>query len=80
MMSSIDTIQRRAPSQRVTIGQLAKKAGKLMRVWFRAYTTRRQLHELTASELEDLNLTREAALNEARRPFWETAHTFLQRN
>lgn len=41
--------------------------------WAQLYRTRRQLLELTNRELDDLNLTLEAARREGCRPFWDSS-------
>lgn len=71
-MSSMVTIREYdipVPGNRRRFGRLLWR--KLVS-WSQLYRTRRQLLELTDRELEDLNLTRIAAIREARRPFWES--------
>lgn len=71
-MSAIETIsggrsarfRSRHDILRLVFGQIA--------VWYRTRRTRRQLADLSDHALQDLGLTREAALQEALRPFWDT--------
>lgn len=52
--------------------RLVKAIRRRLAVWLQVYRTRRHLLELTDRELRDLDLTREAARAEARRPFWHS--------
>jgi uncharacterized protein YjiS (DUF1127 family) len=71
-MSSIRTITGR-PVSRLPAGStlLAALFGSL-KGWYRTRRTRQQLLELSDAALDDLGLTRDAAVAEALRPFWDT--------
>ncbi|EAV45183.1 DUF1127 domain-containing protein [Roseibium aggregatum] len=71
-MSSIETISGRPISRLRIPGGLARTAFRYLREWFVRRRTRLELLELSDAALEDLGLTREAALAEAMRPFWDT--------
>jgi uncharacterized protein YjiS (DUF1127 family) len=55
----------------VGIGHLANAISAM----FRAWTTRRDLSDLSPRELEDIGLTRQAALAESRRLPWDLTPT-----
>ena len=44
--------------------------GKMLRLWSERARQRRHLTGLTQWELEDIGISREAALQEAQKPFW----------
>ena len=70
-MSTIDAIASRAEARpRSDISLLAVIRAQLVQ-WARARRTRLDLLELSEHELKDLGLTREAARQEAMRPFWD---------
>ncbi len=71
-MSSIETISGRPISWLRIPGGFTKTAFSYLKDWFVRRRTRLELLELSDSALEDLGLTREAALAEAMRPFWDT--------
>ena len=45
--------------------------GKLLSAWRRNVGTRRSLETLPDHLLDDIGVSREAALREARKPFWQ---------
>ena len=51
----------------VPLGDLVRLAGE----WYRRMESRRQLAELDSRLLRDVGLSREAAREEARKPFWQ---------
>ena len=71
-MSTMETILPRSVPQLRGPRYLMKAIWRRLMSWLQVHQTRRQLLELTDAELEYLNLTREAALEEACRPFWDT--------
>ena len=71
-MSSIETISGRPISRLRIPGGFTKTAFSYLKDWFVRRRTRLELLELSDAALEDLGLTREAALAEAMRPFWDT--------
>ena len=71
-MSSIETMSGRPISRLRIPGGLAKTTFRYLKAWFVRRRTRLELLELSDAALEDLGLTREAALAEAMRPFWDT--------
>ena len=70
-MSSMETnLQQSVPRLRGA-RQFIVLLWRVLVSWSQVSRSRKQLLELTDRELEDLNLTREAAAEEARRPFWD---------
>jgi uncharacterized protein YjiS (DUF1127 family) len=43
----------------------------LLRVWYQRARQRRQLAQMNAWQLEDIGISRDAALDEAGKPFWQ---------
>lgn len=74
-MSTMETIFQHSVPQLRGPRFFAKRLWQQTMSWWQVSQTRRQLRDLTDAELEDLNLTREAAREEARRPFWDTKLT-----
>ncbi|MES0882789.1 DUF1127 domain-containing protein [Roseibium sp. SCP14] len=75
MMSTMETILQHSVPQLRGPRHVLKLLWRHLQSWLQVSHTRRQLRDLTNAELEDLNLTREAAQEEARRPFWDTKLT-----
>ncbi|MHA7777854.1 DUF1127 domain-containing protein [Roseibium sp. M-1] len=71
-MSSIRTISGQPVSRLPAAGALLSFLFRNIRNWYLTRRTRRQLLELSDAALEDLGLTRDAAVAEAIRPFWDT--------
>ncbi|MCV0426917.1 MAG: DUF1127 domain-containing protein [Roseibium sp.] len=71
-MSSMETILQHSVPRLRGVRQLVGILVRRLMSWIQVSRSRRQLLELTDRELEDLNLTREAAVEEARRPFWDS--------
>lgn len=59
-LSNSHRISRNAPASRATLSEMMA-----------TYRQRRALARLDAAALEDLGLTREEALAESQRPFWD---------
>ncbi|MEM9634661.1 MAG: DUF1127 domain-containing protein [Pseudomonadota bacterium] len=74
-MSTMETMLHHSVPQLRGPHYVTKLLWRRMMSWLQVSQTRKQLRDLTDAELEDLNLTREAALEEARRPFWDTKLT-----
>lgn len=70
-MSSIETLSGRPIARLRSGGSLLKLLRDQLGLWNRRRRTRLDLLQLSTRELEDLGLSREAALEEAMRPFWE---------
>ncbi|MET1411184.1 DUF1127 domain-containing protein [Roseibium sp. HPY-6] len=71
-MSSIVTMRAGIFPAQTTWTRFGRVLIQKLLTWSHLYRTRRQLLELTDRELQDVNLTWEAALQEAQRPFWES--------
>lgn len=71
-MSSIRTITGRPVSRFPASGAVLAALFAGLKGWYLTRRTRRQLLELSDAALEDLGLTRDAAVAEAIRPFWDT--------
>lgn len=56
--------------QSLTAGQLIQKTLHLVDSWVARAAQRRQLAGLSAERLDDIGISRAAALEEAARPFW----------
>ncbi|MBN9671291.1 DUF1127 domain-containing protein [Roseibium aggregatum] len=70
-MSSIETIGGSELSRFRFRRSLLRSLFNRLAVWSRTRQTRRQLSDLSDAALKDLGLSREAALQEATRPFWD---------
>jgi len=70
-MSTIDAIPTRAAARSGSGRALLKTIADHVSLWARARRTRLHLLDLSEHELKDLGLTREAARQEALRPFWD---------
>ncbi len=73
-MSSIDIIWRGNSSRYAVLTALATYFFRKAIMWRHAARTRKQLAELPDNALADIGLTRDMALREAERPFWDS-HT-----
>lgn len=71
-MSSMETILQQCVPQERGPRYVSKLLWRKLMSWIEVSRTRKQLLELTDAELRDLDLTREAAYEEARRPFWDS--------
>jgi len=54
-----------------SLGQLLGKIGTTLRVWNKRAIERRQLIQLDNCYLEDIGVSRAAALQEYQKPFWQ---------
>ena len=71
-MSSIESIGSSQSTRFRFRRNILKMVHARLVAWGQMRRTRRQLAELSDGALQDLGLTREAALEEALRPFWDT--------
>ncbi|WP_299480740.1 DUF1127 domain-containing protein [uncultured Roseibium sp.] len=71
-MSSMVTMRAGVLQERSTKTHFGRVLVRKLLSWSQLYRTRRQLLELTDGELDDVNLTWEAARREAERPFWDS--------
>ncbi|GAB4532059.1 MAG: hypothetical protein Tsb0019_33750 [Roseibium sp.] len=69
-MSSIETIPGRPALRLRGAASILTRLREQLRIWRLRRRTRLHLLHLSDHQLEDLGLTREAALEEAMRPFW----------
>jgi uncharacterized protein YjiS (DUF1127 family) len=59
-----------AATRRRSRDGLLRLIGRCLRAWWHRYESRRELEEMDARMLRDIGLTRSAAWEEARKPFW----------
>ncbi len=71
-MTVIDTIGCEGSSSRPFLKALGKQLMQRMALYYRTHRTRRELAALSDEALADIGLTREAALGEAMRCFWDS--------
>lgn len=71
-MSSIDIVWRAHTSRTAAIVSLLTYGVRKVALWRQAARTRKQLADLPDNALADIGLTRDMALREAGRPFWDT--------
>ncbi|MEP3045934.1 MAG: DUF1127 domain-containing protein [Roseibium sp.] len=70
-MSSIETMCASNPPKKAgAIAQVFRIVGLVMQ-WSQTARSRRQLSSLTDAELKDIGVTRDQALREAVKPFWD---------
>lgn len=72
-MSSIETISGGRAARFRSRPDILRLVFSRIAVWNRTRRTRKQLADLSDHELQDLGLTRAAALQESLRPFWDTS-------
>lgn len=70
-MSSVDIIWRAHSTRSSVLVALATYLFRKLVMWRHAARTRRQLAELPDNALADIGLTRDMAMREAERPFWD---------
>ena len=71
MAQIVQTTGMAAPSKRGAQAPFLTVALRVASVWSDRRRTRIALTTLTDAQLRDIGLEREAALEEARRPFWQ---------
>ena len=72
-MSSIDIMWRAHSSRSSVLAAILTYALRKALLWRHAARTRKQLANLPDEALADIGLTRDMALREAGRPFWDAA-------
>lgn len=71
-MRTIETLSGRQVSRLGVLREVFETVVARLGAWSRVARSRKQLLDLTERELKDLGLTREAAYQEAIRPFWDS--------
>ncbi|WP_417671727.1 DUF1127 domain-containing protein [Roseibium sp.] len=73
-MVSIDTIFYERSRRRWLLSALLIRPVKVLALWRQRARSRKALANLSDAALADIGLTREAAVGEAVRPFWQSCH------